>query len=89
MNVDDLGEDAGGDEHAHPVDAGQRRAGLLHQLGDLGAQAGQFGVDLDHPLQSPAGHRSPDAVVACQQRQPGLQVRRLGQPGEFALVAGA
>jgi hypothetical protein len=67
-NVDDLGQKPGGDEHADAVDAGERRARLLNELGDLGAQADQLGVDLDHPLQPATGHRGPDALVVLQQR---------------------
>jgi hypothetical protein len=65
-NIDHLGQNPGGHEHPDPVDAGQRGAAALHELGDLLPQPGQLDVDGEQALQPGLGPRRAHAVLFVQ-----------------------
>jgi hypothetical protein len=86
-HIDDLGEDAGRDQHTDAVDAAQPGVGLVNGVADLFGQFCDLSVQTGQPVQPPPGQLGPDAGVTVQRPVRGGQLTWPGQVGNRVVVA--
>jgi hypothetical protein len=89
VDVDDFGDEPGGDQRSDAVQVGQGGVGGGDQFADLPFQFCCFGVDGDDAFEAPSAQCGADAGVVAQQVEGGPDPGAGGQDRDLLLVAGS